>query len=86
MEALPLGIGLSGRSFLSSSASKTSLNTIPPPYNPIVVKVSHSKEFSKEGVYPISDEKTCKAAPETAKPAKISAIAVTIFAGRISCK
>jgi hypothetical protein len=36
----PLGIALSGLSILSRSASKTSLNTIPPPYKPIVDKQS----------------------------------------------
>lgn len=40
----PLGMGRSGRSTASSSASKTSFMTTPPPYNPIVDKMSHTTE------------------------------------------
>ena len=74
----PLGIGRSGRSILSSSASKTSLKTTPPPYSPMVANTNNrmdDNEYSGDAKY-----------PEMMTPARISAIAVTIFAGRIKRK
>ncbi len=75
----PLGIALSGRSTLSNSKSKISLKTIPPPYNPIVEK--------HRSIIPIGFSFAIGVAKlAMATPAKISAIAVTMLAGRDSCK
>jgi hypothetical protein len=74
---LPLGIALSGRSILSNSKSKISLKTIPPPYKP-KVEIHNSKTpnafISVIGVAKLA----------IANPAKISAMAVIMLAGRQS--
>lgn len=43
-DVLPLGIGLSGRSIASISASNTSLKITPPPYKPVVDNSSHASD------------------------------------------
>lgn len=76
---IPLGITLSGRSILSNSKSKISLKTIPPPYKPIVD--IHKKVMFNGLIFIIEKEKLAMDIP-----AKISAIAVMILAGRVNCK
>ncbi len=82
MGIAPLGIGLSGLSSLSSLASKTSLKTTPPPYNPMVESINHSSVLRRN----LFSESTATVAPEAAKPSNMSAIEVTIFAGRMSLR
>src|SRR5690606_26203399 len=84
---IPLGIGLSGLSTRSNSASKTSLKATPPPYKPMVERHSHSQELHSTLLSEtVSGENKTKAAPDTAIPANISAMAVTTFAGRVRRK
>jgi hypothetical protein len=77
----PLGMGRSGRSTISRSASKTSLKTTPPPYRPMV-----DRQRSKTGKRFGTAFKLKMRYPEIATPAKISATEVTMFAGLISLR
>jgi hypothetical protein len=86
-DALPLGIGRSGLSIASISASNTSLKIIPPPYRPVVARSNHAsgiKLEEDEEIGSSGDTEIRTAHPEAANPAKISAHAVTILAGRIN--
>ena len=44
-DARPLGMGRSGLSTLSNSASKTSLKATPPPYKPMVASTNQPMDF-----------------------------------------
>ena len=76
----PLGMGRSGRSIRSRSASNISLNTMPPPYNPKVERQSKVTAQKSNG------KDACNKNPEMAIPARTSAIEVTMLAGRSNCK
>src|SRR5699024_3740031 len=81
LDARPLGMARSGRSVASISASNRSLNTTPPPYNP---KVDSKSQPSPAGSAESDHPDTAITPPTAAKPAKISAKAVRILAGRIN--